>query len=421
MKKAIFLIILVVLFISLIQFWFQVIAVRPLDGHIDVTNKPKGTIEKWFNGEYQEEYGDFFNDHIGFRPFFIRGFNQLQFDLFDKANKKVAVKGDNGVLYDDRYIKTTLGEDFLGVETINKKVKRIELLKRNLETENKKLLIVIAPNKSRYYKNEIPNYYKKIDSTNYEVFLKLFHENNIDFIDFNKWFVNQKDKREHNLIPKYGIHWSNYGAFLAADSIIRYCNTRYRFSLPNFVLDSLVVSKTPIIPDYDIGKALNLWTTLNDENYIYPFYSVAKDSNSIKKNLLVISDSFFEQMYSTKFSFEVFNSTHFWYYNREVREENNRERKEEDLIKTIPKIDLVIIMMTEWNLYRIGFGIVEEINSFYSGETIESKEVRLYLDRIRSDKSWFKKVKDQAKETGVSVDSMLILNAKHMATIKENK
>jgi hypothetical protein len=146
---------------------------------------------------------------------------------------------------------------------------------------------------------------------------------------------------------------------------------------------------------------------------------VVKDSSSKKKNLLVISDSFFAQIYSTSFSSEVFNFTRFWYYNRVLNEENKRKRKEGDLKRVLPKTDLVIMMMTEWNLYRIGFGIVEEMNSFYSGEKIESKEIRYYLDRIRSDKEWFKDIKKQALERNTSVDSVLIIAARFV--IKGNK
>ena len=417
MKRILFAIILLSFFIPILQESIRIVDFQPLNGHIELSIKSEVTLDGWFSGDFQSQYNDYFNDNLGFRPFFIRGFNQIQLDLFDKLNS--TVKGSDDVLYDVRYIKTKLGEDFLGRETIKKKVENLETLKKQLESVNKKLLIVITPNKARYYEEELPKYYKGVDSTNYEIFIELFNELKIDFLDFNSWFIDQKEINKLKLIPKYGIHWSNYGSFLAADSIIKYCNTKYQFSLPKFQLDSLVSTKIPRKPDYDMGETLNLFTLLDDENYLYPEYTVVKDSASKKKNLLVISDSFFDQIYSTKFSSEVFSSTCYWYYNREVREDNKRERKDDDLEKVLPKTDLVIIMMTEWNLYRFGFGIVEEMNSFYSGTEIESQEVRLYIDRIRSDKEWFKEIGKQAKERKISVDSMLVKAARFM--IKEKK
>ena len=79
---------------------------------------------------------------------------------------------------------------------------------------------------------------------------------------------------------------------------------------------------------------------------------------------------------------------------------------------------MVIIMLTEWNLYRLGFGVIEEINSHYTGEPLESVMVRHYIDKIRSDKKWMISIQQKAKERQVSVDQMVLIDAKYFARKK---
>lgn len=417
MKRLLFFVIIFVFFIPLIQQQFPLVEEEKLKGSFVAVDPPKSWKENWFNGGFQNSFEQYFKEEIGFRPFFIRCFNQIQFDLFGKA--KSAVVGEDGVLFEERYIKTKLGEDFLGKEAIKQKVENIETLTKQLKAVNKNLLIVLAPNKARYYKDKIPNSFAKIDTSNYEVFVNEFKQKKIDYIDFNNWFFNQKELYEYKLIPKYGIHWSNYGAYLATDSIIKFCNSKFQYSIPYLKLDSIISTKTPRTPDYDIGETLNLFTLLDDETYFYPEYSIVRNSTCKKKNLLVISDSFFDQIYSTKFSTEIFNKTHYWYYNREVRGVKKHKKNDNDLKNTLPNTDLVIIMMTEWNLYRIGFGVIEEMNSFYSGAKIENSDVRHYIDRIKSDKEWLKEVQNQAVVRGISVDSMIVRAARYVVNKKK--
>ncbi|PCJ27014.1 MAG: hypothetical protein COA97_04805 [Flavobacteriales bacterium] len=418
-KKILFIILICFFFLPLLQFTFSLIEKKPLSGYFEDAEKPKYNNYKWISGEFQDLYLKYFRDNVGFRSFFIKNYSQLRFSLFNVVNKNVGLMGSNNVIFEPRYVKPIGGADFVGKKTILKKVQDLDIIKNSLEDEGKRILVVLCPNKTRYFYDELPNHLKKIGLSNYEVYIEYFEKYKIDYIDFNQYFMQKKKDVPFNLIPKYGIHWSEYGSVLAADSIVKYCNQNYNYQLPHYIFDSIEVTNIAKGSDYDMGESLNLWKKLGNETYVYPYTRLSKGNNSKKKNILVISDSFFYSMYKSNFSTDIFNMSGFWYYNRDLKGKNARTRKDSDIEQTIGETDLVIIMLTEWNLYRFGFGIVEELKRYYTGGEIENKWVRYYIDRIRSDRKWYDQVKKEALIRRITIDSMLLISAEHMSKKKE--
>ncbi len=172
--------------------------------------------------------------------------------------------------------------------------------------------------------------------------------------------------------------------------------------------------------DYDIGNALNLLEFIDDETYLYPKKSIISNDSTEKKKLLVIADSFFNNLHKIGLADDIFNLTGYWYYNKTVIQDKSILRKDIDLAKTIENTDLVLIVLTEWNLYRFGFGIIEELKINYGDySNMRPADVTEFMNRIAKDKKWYDKVKVQAKERNISVDSMLVRSA--MWYIKNKK
>jgi hypothetical protein len=424
-KKGVFIIILVGLFLPMLQKELKWIDLEPLQGIHDVTLAPDSFLVNWLSGKSQETYSKYFNDNLGYRPLLVRGYNQYRFSFYNKVVGEAGVIGNDNILYSKRYLTCASGEDFLGKDIIAKKVSDIKFVKEKMEGEGKRLLIVLAPNKARYFSNEVPKRFQAHDSTNYSSFIQEFEKGGIDYIDFNQSFIQKKAEIDYHLIPKYGIHWSVYGAQIASDSIISYCNNRYNFNLPTMLIDSIEESKTPRYSDYDLGMNLNLLSKFDDEIYAYPHVRVVKNKLSKRKKLLVVSDSFFGAMYRTDFSKKVFDMTGWWYYNKKIKSKGGLEknRAPEDINEALPKTDLVIILVTEWNLYRLGFGFIEELKSKYNGGKGLSQydlNVIYYLERIRKDKGWMKGLEVKAKKLNISIDSCLAKSAKKWA-LKKSK
>ncbi len=418
--KTILFILQFIIWIPLLQKSIGFVEENPLNGEFITHEKPTldSFITKWAEGYYQSDYEKYFNENFGFRTSVVRLFNQLDFTLYKKVHNAEVVIGKNNVFFDPRYIKTYLGYDFIGIEEINKKTENIKRAKDFLEKNNKRILIVLAPNKARYYKEHIPDTFALQGENNYKIFIDKFQSNDIDYIDFNQWFLSQKDKHEATLISKYGIHWTEYAVKYVQDSIISYCELNYKFNLPHYSLNSYIKTNVAQQKDNDILDALNILYKPTDETYFY--YNKSVVNNDAKKNILVIGDSFYNTLYYQGFSNDIFTNNGFWYYNKQVIGESRKKTKE-DLMSVLPKTDLVLIVCTEWNLYRLGFGIVEEINSFYSGETIEDFAVRDQIEKIRANKEWFEGVKKQAIERKIPLDSMLVRSAKYILEQKNKK
>ena len=77
------LILLALFFIILVLPEFQnltnVFPQKQLSGYFQNSNKPELDSKTWLNGEYQKSYDTYFNDNIGFRSFFVRVFNQVNY------------------------------------------------------------------------------------------------------------------------------------------------------------------------------------------------------------------------------------------------------------------------------------------------------------------------------------------------------
>ena len=411
-KHFLWLLILFILTVPLIQYHTSFYWGLPLHGSFEETALKDLTKQSWFDASYQENHTKFFKQKVGFRSDFVRFYNQKQYSFFNQINTQEVIVGKNNVLYDGRHINTLMGTDFLGESQIKERVLALKKVKELLNKDGKELLLVIAPNKARYFESEIPDYYHKKDTTNYEVYLKYLAKEKIDYIDFNHSFLAQP--REVNLVPKYGIHWGDYGASLVIDSIIKYSNKKYNYHLPFYQILEKKKSNIPSDLDYDLGKTLNLLFMFKDEQYISP---TLKLKNGEKKNLLVIGDSYMSVLYLNNFLSDIFNLKGAWYYNREILNED-RGKNVGDLALVLPKTEIVMIMLTEWNMYRLGFGVVEEINNYYTGQPIESTTVRHYVNKIRSDKKWMISIQQKAKERNVSVDEMVLIDAKYFARKK---
>jgi len=411
-KIGLFVIIIGMLFLPLLQFSSNYFEENVLRGSYKLAEKPKIISRAWFSSKFQNKYDRYFDDHLGFRPFFVRLHNQLKYSVYEKVSTQEVIVGKNNILYDERHINALFGNDFIGSNIIKRQTKRIREVKKALAKEGKELLIVLAPNKARYFRNEVPDRYKEIDTTNYEVYLKCFKEDSINYIDFNDWFLTQKKTGGPNLVPKYGIHWTEYGRSFVADSLINYCNKNYGYELINYKTVNTIKTNVPSEEDYDLGKTLNLFTAPKDETYIYEDRVVIPNQKK-KKKLLSVGDSFFLSMEIGGFTKDVFDPLGFWYYNKNVLIDTSERRKHsDDLQKVLPETDLIVIMLTEWNMYRFGFGVIEELDNYYYNTPIENSWVRHYIFKIRSDKVWMKSVIKQAKEREISVDSMIVNTAK---------
>lgn len=425
-KKILLLIIAGVLFIPLIQFQSKVVFVKPLHGSFFKYPKPHFHITNWFNVDFQSKYDSYFNQNFGFRSSMVRLHNQVEYSLYGKVNANSVVVGKDNYLYERQYIKSYLGDDFLGRDSIHKMTHKLMAIQDSLSAHHTKMLLVITPGKGWFYPEHIPDSMMHPRSTtNYEVYLDELKKSRIPYIDFNALFLQMKDTASIIIYPQTGIHWSQGIVPYVTDSIIKKAEKVLGYNLNHihWNRDAYVGRADKV--DADIEKGLNLIFPLKTPSMNYPEVSFDTNKNIKKPKAIAISDSFWWQIFNMGVSTKVFNHASFWYYYKQVYPNSFKDhavmvddiQPKNEIFNT----DLVILMTTEANLYKFPYGFQNIFNPKPIDDSLFQHRVQSTMDYIRKQKKWMAKIEKKAKKRGVSVDSMLYLDARFMVKKKMEK
>lgn len=392
---------------------------KPLGGTWIPAERPIFTDSTWFSGEFQQKQEKYINENIGLYKTLVRLNNQLKFSLYKKVNAEKILVGKNNYLFEENYILATLGKDFVGEEKLRELVEKFKRAQSILDKYNIKILYVFVPGKATFFKEFIPEkyYIEGVNPiTNYSTLVKLLNENKIDYIDFNKYFLEIKNKSPYPLFPKGGIHWSTYGMYIAADSIIKKVEKDLGKDLPEVIVNEIEISEEQRNPEYDLGNLINILFPIKTYPLAYPKFSYKKE-NKYRPKVLVIGDSFYWNIYYSGIASNVFNGLDFYYYNSKYYNDGTSNPKSEvgniEYFKEISKYEYIIILQTDGGLNNFGFGVFDKIiNSYSYGEI--SPGVQKYIDAIKKDTKWLQHIEEKAKQRGKSLDEMILLDAKYM-------
>ena len=429
-RRFLFISLLFLLIVPGIQNVFPFIELAPLKGAISQPEKKSFTIKEWFSGDYQMVEEKYINETFGFRSLFVRIDNQIAFSLFRRAKANGVIIGKNNYLFEENYIKAYNGTDFIGTDSISLRMQKLKFIGDTLAKLNKNIIIVFAAGKGSYYPEYFPEKLKmKPGKTNYEYYTKSAKDLGIYYIDFNKYFVDNKHKSKYPLYPQYGIHWSNYGMCIAADSIIRYIEKIRNIDLPNLYWTKVDLAEAKE-SDYDIADGLNIKFKLRSFKMGYPRIQFESESGKTKPSVLVISDSYYWGMYGFGIT-KAFSNSHFWYYNKQIYPESFEKTVETtgiNLKDEIARYDVIIIMATEATLPKLGWGFIENLSDFFRGINSNSEndaefqqKVNNLQNYIKTDKNWMAQIKEKAASRKITVDSMITLDAIYQIKQEEKK
>jgi hypothetical protein len=363
--------IMILLLLPMLQEGLTIFKLEPLKGAIETFEKPTFTFDTWKSGDFQKNYEKYVNNNFGFRSTFIRINNQQAYSFYNEAKANGVVIGKENYLFEKNYLKAYLGTDFIGEKAIEIQVFKLKKIQDTLQKLNKDLLMIFAPGKGTFFPEYMPDYCEKQkrDKTNYSGYLAAMKLQNINYLDFNQWFLNMKSKSKYSLYGKAGIHWSKYGEYLAADSIIKVIGKMRQTEMTKLVLDKLEVKKVNEQGDYDIGEGMNLFFMMDTYPMAYPRFHYEKPNNQQKTpKVLVVSDSYFWGMFNAGISKEVFGDGQFWFYNQEIYPDNfesPKNVKDIDIQLEVEKNEVVMLICTDANLFKFAFGFVDQLYAKY--------------------------------------------------------
>ena len=307
----------------------------------------------------------------------------------------------------------------------------LKAIQSKLKEKGVELIVVMNPGKASFYSEFIPDEFPIVSNRSYYSEYQIGLESQgIQHIDFGKWFREMKGKTPAPLFPKTGIHWSQYGATLAADSLVNYCMKLFGKNMNEFVWDknNLPLQTTMESVDDDIGLGMNLYLPIDVLPMAYPRVSVKVKVDSANKGIqpkvAVISDSYFFNLMQLPWAPNIFESLNFYFYNKQLHKRPEGTMTNSDPLsqmKEIEKSNVVFVMATECNMDKLGWGFISSAYKYFVlGEKFDSFEFRVqkFKNNILSDEAWIKAIAEKAKQNKVPLDTMIMRDARYMAEME---
>ncbi len=371
-KKVLFSVIIGGLFLPIVQKKFSLVYFHKLGGAISRSEWVPFTFDGFFSGDFQSSKEASIKADFGFNQFFIRLNNQIEFDLYGKVRAKGVIFGKEGFLFEEGYINAALGLDFIGEDSIRCQLSKLKLVSDSLKAYGVDVVVLLAPGKGSFCQEYIPDVYKSTKgiATNVNVYSQILDEFNIPTLDVNRWFLSLKDdKADYDpLFSKTGIHWSYFAENMVTDSLLNFLRSTTGNVFPSRSKIGQFKSKIALKRDGDVWEGMNLLRPFDEFELSYPsFKRVGGESNRTK--VLTISDSYYWGMFYDSLSSNYFKDGRFWYYYKEVFPESYSKFTSVDelnLKKELVSNDVILLICTDANLPRFGFGFIDEAFTLFS-------------------------------------------------------
>ena len=350
-----------------------------------------GTIDRhdlsltWKNistGKFQDDADRLIRQDIGLSNYWVRLHNEINFRAFRYSNTEKLVLGKNDCFFEEIYITEYLGHNYIGEYFIRKKVANLKRLQELLEKQyNKHLILVFEPGKASFSPEAIPDRYRpeQKGTSNYEGFTRECNRQGVGYLDLNRYFVEQKPLHPHKLYSKYGVHWSSYGLWLAADTLTGFLERTCGIDLPDCLVlgDSNSTRNKDL--DFDLEPPMNLLCELPHETMNFPIRTFRYDSTRhARPRAFTIADSYYWSIWNSGIAQNLFSDNTFWYYNRTVYPDIWDPivwADKSKLKETIERNDIILLMITEANLYDFGWGFVEEALAVLDSTYVPDPEI----------------------------------------------
>ncbi|MCF8277277.1 MAG: hypothetical protein K9J17_11135 [Flavobacteriales bacterium] len=373
LKYLLFALVLASLSLPLLQRNFRFIPAWPLDGSFQSASEPEFDWNDWFDGNFQSAEETWLNEQIGAREYLVRLRNQYYFDVFDMAMANGVSPGKDGVLLDVGYVDAFYGKDFAGEDVLTDKLLRWKHVQRGLDSVGVKAFLALAPGKGSFFEDKFSDFLKDEHRpiTNYEFIADFALGNDIRLLDLKKLYHSWNDTSRFPLFPKGGIHWSEYGVAHVCDTLRGYIQSLTGRPLQKFWYD-IEISDTARGGDNDIAVGMNLLFTPNHEKLAYPIRYFGEDSTITPTKFIVIADSYYYGIMRSGFGDRVCSYGGFWFYFKDAQPSHvfpTSNVEELDILEELKKQDVLMLMMTEPQMQRFGWGSVEKLEELLYPKT----------------------------------------------------
>ena len=408
----------------MMQGFTHTVKTNPLWGYISETKKVDFSFKTYFDGSYQDYLTEHAKQNTGFHEFFIRNYNQIAFSCFGIVTNKTIVKGYDNELYLKIYLDETTGkrliEEYGSVDrakaTARKNVEATKVLVDTLRQYGKEFLFIFAPTKTAVYSDKMPKEYRRqiSDFSLEEYYIELFKENNIPHIDFYNYFKAIKDTISYPLYTRYGSHWAESTIPFVGDSILRVMETLKGYKLPSLQCTNLNITTEYSDYDHEMELAINLLFPCRKPALPHPVLSLSDTIGKDSPKLLVIGDSYFDQLMFSPFK-KAFHQWVFWKYNKTVYSSYCWDvpiDKMSNIRSTLQNADIVMVTATAPMIYNYMYGFLDSAYDLIHESDLDwEMQIQKMMNTIKNNSQWYDAVIRQAVKLGIPTEENLRNNA----------
>ena len=328
------------------------------------------SLEKFFNGSYQQKFEKWFIRSLGVRSLLVKTDNQINYSLFSQLSSSrggKALLGKDGHLIEKIYLKRAQGALTPKKKKLLEKVREIRKLNRLLLERNTTLIILVSANKPSTYPEIIPYSYavpKRFISEyrGAKFLISALRDASIPVVSGAEIFEKITDKERKLLFAKTGTHWSELGSCYALSGLI---NTIREIDLE---FKGALTCKTdgyrdfPLPIDRDLLSVANLWFP---EKLIAKAPKVLRETISQPKNqrssILFVGTSYLWSLFHHLNKTPFFSERDMYYYfKRSVPYPRGKERKIErsdpKWVQRALKHRYIVLEVNEAFPHRLGYG-----------------------------------------------------------------
>ena len=356
------------LFLSFIPESLHGIRFNELAGSYIRSEQPEYYPDLLVSGEYSVEMQDWVRENYPYRGWFIRLHNQIDYSLFNhSSNDRIAV-GKKGELYDVSYIQAWRGTDAMHPDSVNSLIGAISSLRDSLNAFQTELLVLTPPGKPSFMPQYLPTRILSNDTTlsDRQRISKALAVAEIPFIDF-EYFKTIQANQPHRLYPRAGLHWSLYGAAVAADTLRNRISELLQLDLPQISWTTEPYYDR-MQTDFEVERAMNLLWPIDQREMFRPVYRFADSPKTFQPKVIIVGDSYYKVWYDQGIQEKLFHpESQFWYYGRAILPEKSINGEPIiapalNVAEEVRKADIVLFVNAEINLPRLGFGLIDRMS-----------------------------------------------------------
>jgi hypothetical protein len=181
------------------------------------------------------DFEKYFNDHFGFRNYFVRANSLLAVGVLGTSPTPDVVIGRDGWLFYNAKEEGGNLPDFYGrslfpAQRLDTMGKYAAWLQGEMDKRGIQFLIVMAPNKHTIYPEYLPRNVLagRGQRTRADQLDELLAAKGVDFLDLRETLLKSKGAYPYNLYYKTDTHWNDLGAFIGYRAIMEDIGKRRR-------------------------------------------------------------------------------------------------------------------------------------------------------------------------------------------------